>query len=161
MYARFESIREEIEVLVTERKELLAIGPQFKIVCRYGQGTDCQCAEEISWVLLLHRSHEYLLPLSGSLLSMFDYLSQHRLPQSAEQIVRGMLQRGSNVNTKKMRTISRSSVKVYIERIRRALRVAFNEAQVKLDPYAVLRSEPTETNEIRYCLRAQRQRVRI
>jgi hypothetical protein len=161
MCARFESIREEIDVLVAERKELSAIGPQFKIVCRYGQGPDCESAEEISWVLLVHRSHEYLLPLSDSLLCMFDYLSQHRLPQSAVQIVRGMRQRGNNVNARKTHTISRSSVKVYVERIRRALQVAFNEAQLRLDPYVVLKSEPTETNEIRYRLRADVQRVRV
>jgi hypothetical protein len=166
MYAKFESIVEEIDVLVAERKELSAIGPHFKIAHRYGQGTDCQPGEEISWVLLMHRSHEYLLPLSASLLSMFDYLSQHRLPQNAEQIVRGMrhafyTQHGNNVNAGQARTISRSSVKVYIERIRRALQVAFNEAQMKLDPYAVLMSEPTETNEIRYRLKAHVERVHI
>jgi hypothetical protein len=161
MCARFESIREEIDVLVAERKELSAIGPQFKIVCRHGQGTDCESGEEISWILLMHRSREYLLPLSASLLSMFDYLSQHRLPQNAEQIVRGMRQRGNNVNTRKTHMISRSSVKVYVERIRRALQAAFNEAQLRLDPYAVLKSEPTETNEIRYRLRADVQRVRV
>jgi len=103
----------------------------------------------------------YLLPLSASLLSMFDYLSQHRLPQNAGQIVRGMRPRRNNVNTRKTHTISRSSVKVYIERIRRALQGAFNEAHVKLDPCAVLRSEPTETNEIRYRLRAHIERIHI
>lgn len=45
-------------------------------------------------------------------------------------------------------------MKEYIKRLRRALKVAFDEAGMKLDPLAVLVSEPTEGKEVCYRLRA-------
>ena len=45
-------------------------------------------------------------------------------------------------------------MKEYIKPIRQALHAAFLEARLKLDPFAVLVSEPAETKEIHYRLKA-------
>jgi len=164
MSDRFSPVIEEVDLLVAEIKELATVGPHFKIVHRFREyGTDCRPGEEVAWTILVFRSREYLLRLPLSLLLVFDYLGRNRwLPQSATQIVAGMrtdpfyARHGANVRTdgRQTRKISRSAVKEYVKRIRRALQVGFHEAGLKLDPYAVLVSEPTESNEIRYRLKA-------
>jgi hypothetical protein len=164
MSNEFTRVVEEVDVVVAEVKELVTAGPHFKIVHRIREdGKECSPGEEIAWALLVYRSREYLLKLSLSLLLLFDYLARNRwLPHSARQIVAGMradpfyTKHGANVRTdgKQTRKISRSAVKEYIKRIRRALEEAFREAGLKLDPFDVLVSEPTESNDVRYRLKA-------
>jgi len=94
---------------------------------------------------------------------MFDYLARNRwLPQTAWQIVAGMradpfyTRHGASVRIdgKQTRKFSYSAVKGYVKRIRRALHKAFEEAALSLDPSSVLRSESTDSNGIRYRIKA-------
>jgi len=142
----------------------VSLGPRFRIVHRFREpGADCLPGEEISLIVLIHRGREYLLPISLALRILFDYLARHRrLPQNAVQIVSGMqadafyVRHGANAQTgaRQTRRFSRSAIKEYVKRLRRLLQVAFREAGLKLDPFAVLVSKPTEGNEVHYRLRA-------
>ena len=85
-----------------------------------------------------------------------------RFPQSARQIEAGAhadrfsarhaaAVMGSGTFT---RHITRSCVKVYIERLRLALEKAFREAGLQMDARIVLLSQETVMNEVGYRLKA-------
>lgn len=171
MYARSEPILQEVDLLVDELQDLSAAGPQFEILHQYRiPGTDCAPGEEVAVVKLLNRGRPYLLPLSITLLLLFDYLAHHsHLPQTASQITAGMKaapfyqQHGANAasHVRLTRKISLSSIKVYIERLRSALQQAFIDAQMRLDPFTVLVSRPTSSNQVGYQLRARFEWIHI
>lgn len=171
MNNRFASVLHRIRVWQWAGKRLATLGPHFKIVHRFRiQGSHCLPGEEVAWVILVHRGREYILPLPLALLLLFDYLAQNRrFPQSAAQIVAGLrteefyLRHGANGKSgvRRTRRFSCSGLKVYVERIRRALERIFNEAGLKLDPASVLRSVPLESNSVGYQLRATVQWIHI
>jgi hypothetical protein len=153
-----------IDLLFAEIAELRSSGPHFRIYHRFRiPGTDCAPGEEILAVCLVHHGREYHLRLSLALRILFDYMARHsRFPQSASQIEAGVradrfsarhasavMERG-----KPTRSIPRSCVKVYIERLRSALEIAFREAGLLMDPHAVLLSQETVMNEVGYRLKA-------
>lgn len=158
------SIIEEVDLLITELRELSACGPHFRIVHRFHQpGSDCAPGEEIFAVSLVHRGREYPLRLSLALRILFDYLARHsRLPQSAAQIEAGIradyfyIQHAAAVmgRDRFARGIPRSYMRVYIERLRVALAMAFQDAQLPASPRSVLLAERTVTNETGYRLEA-------
>jgi len=160
-----------VDLRLAELRRLAACGPHFRIVHRFREpGAACLPGEEVAWVLLACRSIEYPLPLPLSLLLLTDYLARNRrLPQSAAQIAAGLrtdpfyVRHGANVRTgaRLTRKFSFSSMKEYTKRLRRALKVTFDEAGLKLDPFAVLVSEPTEGNEVRYRLKASVEWIHI
>ena len=163
MCDNFAPLVEELDLLVVEIKELAAAGPHFRILHRFQEAVvDCAPGEEVTFVSLLYHSREYPLRLSLALRILFDYLARHRLPQSATQIEAGIgtdafyVRHGANAKTssKLTRKISRRGVKEYVKRIRRALQNTFHEAGLRLDPSEVLVSEPTESNEVNYRLKA-------
>lgn len=164
MSNRFAPVLHTVKVWLAGGKRLAALGPHFRVLHRFRQtGANCLPGEEVAWVLLVYRSRQIVLRLPRSLLLLFDYLARnHHFPQSASQIVAGLrtdpfyVKHASNVRTgtKQTRRFSHGAIKEYIKRLRRALQIAFDEAGLKLDPYSVLISEPTEGNEVRYRLRA-------
>ena len=78
-------IVEKVDLLLTELREITAVGPRFRIVHRFRDpGSDCAPGEEVAVVHLVHGTREFLLRLSCTLLLIFDYLARHsRLPQTA------------------------------------------------------------------------------
>lgn len=171
MNGRFNSVVEEVELLIAERKYLTAAGPHFKILHRFRQSSHgCHPGEEVALVCLVHRSREFPLKLPLALRILFDYLARHhRLPQGAVQIEAGMradafcLRHGANAKSasKQTRKISRSAVKEYVKRTRYALGSAFVGAGINLSPLQVLVSEPTEGNEVTYRLKASTEWIHI
>jgi hypothetical protein len=171
MSARSESILQEVDFLVAELQDLSAAGPHFEILHQYRiPGTDCAPGEEIAVAKLLDRGRTYLLPLSLTLLLLFDYLAHHsHLPQTASQITAGMRaapfyqRHGANAAThvRLTRKISLSSIKVYIERLRSALQQTFTDAQMRLDPCCVLVSRQTSSNQVGYQLLARFEWIHI
>ncbi len=161
---RFAPVIEEVEFLIAETKEYESAGPHFKVLHRFQrEGTDCLPGEEVALVSLVHRSREFPIRLSLALRVLFDYLARHRhLPQSSAQIQAGTrndafcVRHGANAEAcaKQAPRISRRGVKEYIKRLRFALRAVFLEAGLKLNPYRVLSSEATESNQVVYRLRA-------
>jgi len=157
-------VLESVDLLLLELKTLRAIGPHFKILHYYRQvGSDCLPGEEVAAVHFIFRGREFFVRLGGALLLLFDYLARHsRLPQTASQIalrIQGdafCQKHGANAGdgVRLVRKINRSSVKVYIERLRVALGQAFHDARVPLDPYAVLVSEEMSSNQVGYQLKA-------
>jgi hypothetical protein len=110
------------------------------------------------------------LRLSLALRLLFDYLARlSHLPQSATQIEAGIraerfyTQHASAVmgNGKFTRSIPRSYVRVYIERLSSALENVLGEAGLLTDPRAVLLSERTVMNEVGYRLKASFEWVHI
>lgn len=162
---RLYSVGRAVDVMLAEASALKTRGPHFRIIHRFADPETpglCVAGEQVVGVFLYHRGHEFQVPLSTSLLLLFDYLAKHRrLPMSAKSIVAGMASdpfcrkhglRGlSGLLT---RRISRRSVKVYIGRIRAALAEAFREAGLTTDPALVLVAEETTSNEVAYRLRA-------
>lgn len=156
-------IIEELEFLEAERRQMSERGPHFRIVHRFHQpNSGCAPGEEILAVCLIHRGREYCLPLSLALRILFDYLARHsRLPQSAAQIEAGIraecfyTQHAATVMGKDrfIRSIPRSYVRVYIERLRSALDTVFCEAGFLMNARVVLLSVPTVMNEVGYRLK--------
>jgi hypothetical protein len=153
---------QEVDFLLDEATQLREVGPCFSILHRYWvPGTICHPGEEVSLVVLDHSGSGTSLRLSLAERLLFDYLAHYRLPQSAAQIEAGMRSNGfyvkhaQNVRTscKQTRKFSRSEIRVYIRRIRDALRRALVEAQIHLDPAAILIGERTSGNEVVYRLR--------
>lgn len=159
----------QAELALLEVRELANNGPQFRIVHRFHKpGTDCQAGEEIWTISLIHRRFETRLPLSLALRQIVNYLAETRhVPQSATQIAAGVhrsafyTRHGMNSGVRSKRKVSRSAIKEYVKRIRRALGSAFREAGLHLDPKRVLVSKATVGNEIHYQLRATIQWVHI
>lgn len=163
MNGKFAPVFHGVDVCLAESRRLAGRGPHFKIVHRFREaGADCLPGEEVAWILLIYRSHEYVLRLPLSLLLLFDYLARNRrFPQSAAQIVSGLrcdafyVRHAANAKTgaKRTRKFSHGSIKEYVKRLRRALKAAFREAKLSLDPFAILVSMPTEGNQVCYQLK--------
>jgi hypothetical protein len=159
------------EALLFELKNLRRNGPLFTIVHRFHKpGTECLPGEEVAAIYLLHGGREYLIPLSLTLRLMFDYMAKRsRVPQSASQIHAGFRadpfyrRHGANAGgaAALRRQITRSEVRVYVERIRKALAATFRDANLTLDPHTVLLSQETVMNEVGYCLKGSFQWVHV
>jgi hypothetical protein len=159
----FAPIIEEVDFALAEMAALKASGPHLRILHKLHQsGTNCCPGEQIALVSFVYRTRAVIIPLSPTQNLLVDYLARCRLPGTASQIEAGVrsdpfcVHHGANARTrgKQTRTIGRMSVKVHIERIRRALQIAFREAGVEqLDPYRVLVSEPTTGNQVLYALK--------
>ena len=162
MYADLKPIADKAEVLLLELSEMIQNGPRFRIIHRFRKaGTECHAGEEVAAVHLLHRGRAIPLPLPLALRLVFDYLARHHhMPQSASQITAGMrvspfyVRHGLNAGVLSRRKISRSSVKEYVKRIRKAMLVAFRESQTTMNPPRVLVSMNTVGNEAQYRMRA-------
>lgn len=157
-------LKEEIDFLLAEQRELLGRGPSFKIVHRFRMpGSDCLPGEEILAVCLIHRGREHHLRLPLALRILFDYLARHsRIPQSAGQIELGIRaddfyrRHAANGTGRRAvtRGMARSFVRQYARRLRQALALAFDEANLRIDPHDVLIEKKTVGNEVGYQLRA-------
>jgi hypothetical protein len=155
---------EKVDLLLAELADLRSQGPHFRIRHRFhASPRECLPGEEILSVSLVHRSQEHWLPLSLSLRVLFDYMARYsRFPQSAAQIEAGVrtdpffLQHVSNVMQcdRCIRRIPRSYVRVYIERMRKAIARAFSDAGCAFDVASVLLIETTAMNEVGYRLKA-------
>jgi hypothetical protein len=159
----FAPVIEEIDFALAEMAALKAAGPHLKILHRWHEaGTDCAPGEETALIWFVYRAREFVVPLPLAERLLVDYWAHCRLPQTASQIEAGFRadpycsRHGANARTlrKQTRNIGRTSVRVYVERIREALQIAFTEAGVNLDPYQVLASKRTTGNQILYQLKA-------
>jgi len=165
------TILEEVDVLVAELRELNENGPHFRILHRFhAPSTDCAPGEEVAGVYLVHRDREYFLRLSLSLRLLFDYLARHtHLPQSATQIEAGIraerfyTEHATAVTAplKFTRSIPRSFVRVYMERLKSALADVFQKAGLSMDADRVLVSQDTVMNEVGHRLEATFEWVHI
>lgn len=160
----FQDIVENVKLLLAELKKVRARGLSFLILHRFRDpGAICAPGEEIVGVYLMHRGRQYLVPLSCSLLLLFDYLAHHsHLPQTTSQIFAGMKadpfyrKHGANATAqgRLTRKMSRSCLREYIKRIRMALGGTLRDAGLNLSPLRVLASERTSSNQAAYRLRA-------
>jgi hypothetical protein len=146
---RLTALAERVAVLLAEARDLQSAGFHFRIVHRFRMPacTGCIPGEEVFGVFLVCRGREYCLRLSLALRILFDYLARHsRFAQSARQIEFGIRAddfykdhaKNANGRSPLTRRITRSAIRVYIERLRKALRFAFQEAGVNIDPSRVL-----------------------
>jgi hypothetical protein len=163
MSADLHPIAERADVLLAELARLSQTGPDLRIFHRFQElGTYCQAGEEIWVISVIHRGRQTILPLSLALRQIVNYLAETRhIPQSATQIAAGMrrsafyVKHGMNSGILSKRKISRSAVKEYVKRIRKAFGISFREVALALDPKRVLVSKTTVGNEIHYQLRAR------
>jgi len=158
----FVDVVDAVELLLLELKTLRAGRCRFRITHRFQVlSSGCGPGEEVAIAHLMDRGKEFYLRLSGTLLLLFDYLARHsHMPMSASQIVAGMradpfYQKHASAApcVRQSLKISRSSIKVYIDRLRKALGQAFRDARIPLDPRAVLVSEVTASNQVAYRLK--------
>ncbi len=163
MPSELEPIIRTIRLLAAERAQLTKSGPHFKIEHRWrAQGTECAPGEEVAAAYLVYRGREFLIPLSLTLRLVFDFLAKHtHLAQSASQIAACFradpfyTRHGANAASDGTlrRRVARSAVRVYVQRIRRALALTFREASLRVDPSKVLVSQETVMNDVGYRLR--------
>jgi hypothetical protein len=152
MSDRLDLVIEEVDLLIAEATWTNARGPHFLVLHRWQKpGTDCLAGEEIAAVRFMSFGREFDLELPVGPLLVFDFVARHRwLPLNGSQIAAGLnrdpfcSQHGANAPTsrKQTRKFNHGVVKVYIERIREAMAVAFREAGVSLDPFLILISAP-------------------
>jgi hypothetical protein len=165
------SIADKAELLLLELRELTQMGPHFKVIHRFRKGTvGCHPGEEVFAVVLVRRGRQYYLCLPLALLLLFDYLAHHtHVAQSSAQIEAGIradafyAEHGRNAATsgRTTRRISKSGIKEYVKRLRRAFVAAFREAGSHIDPRQVLVSQLTVMNQVGYRLRAEIEWVHI
>lgn len=149
-------VLDEVDLLVAELRELRERGPHFRIYHRFHKpGTICAPGEEIAAICLVHRGREYPLRLSLSLRILFDYLARHnRFPQSASQIEAGIradpFYARHSMNSgvgRSTRSIPRSFVRVYIERLIIAITQVISESNFPANPQTVLVKKVSVINE--------------
>jgi len=160
---KFLPVWEKVELLQLEGRLLKAGRLHFRIVHRFrAPGTDCAPGEEIFAIFLVYRGHEFFIPLDLTLRLLFDFFARHaRVPQGASQIEASFRadpfcrEHARNAPGRRplTRKVSKSSVRVYVERICRALTLSFRAAHLRIDPRDVLVSEETVTNRVGYRLR--------
>lgn len=158
-------VLDKVDLLVAEISQLRTAGPHFCIVHRFRiPGSRCLPGEEVFSVFLVYREREYHLRLSLALRILFDFLARHsRFPQSARQIELGIRAdefykrhaRNATGQAAITRRIAHSTVRVLTERLKRALSLAFNEANLPIDPDKVLVSEKTVGIEVLIQLKAR------
>jgi hypothetical protein len=171
MSDKFTPLIEELNLLAAELRELGQVGPHFVIFHRFHvEGTICMPGEEVIKVSLVHRGREFPLRLSPAILLLFNYFAEHRrLAQSARQIQSGIstetfyTNHGANAKSgrRQTRRFNHVSIKEYVKRLRGSLAVAFREAELKLAPGAVLKSERTENNIVVYRLKISAEWVHL
>ena len=157
-------IVEEVDYLIADRRQR-ALGCR-RIVVVHGhhqRETACLDGETVERVSFVFGSREFPLRLSPTGLLIVDCLSRHRwTPLSATQIERILssdpfyLRHGANsVNsTKAAVRPRRSSIKVYIRRIRVQIGKVLQEAGTIVRPEAILVSDTTDSNVVVYRLDA-------
>jgi hypothetical protein len=156
-------VLKKVDLMIAEINHLRSAGPHFRIVHRFRMpGSDCLPGEEIFACLFLNRGCEYQLRISLAQRIIFDYCAKHsRLAQSARQIELGIRAddfyklHANNANGQAVltRKIPRSSIKVHVKRLHRALGLVFREAGVNIDPRHVLIVQDTAGNEVGFRLR--------
>lgn len=164
MQNTFEPIVRLASLLKTERTQLAVCGPNFCIVHRFWRPhTLCTPGEAIAAAFLWHRQQKICLPFGYRTSLLFDYLARHkRFAQSATQIAAGMSidpfirRHGAYAGAKKRlnNSVSRTTIKTQIMRLRTGLQWGFRQAKLNLDAFHVLISEETTVNEVRYQLKA-------
>ena len=159
------AVAEKTELILLEARELAQVGPHIRIYHRFRIGeVGCQPGEEVFAAAVVHRGHEHYLNLPLALLLLLDYLSHHRrVAQSSIQIEAGFrasafyAEHGVNAmrNLQMTRSITKAAVKEYVKRLRRALTLAFYKAGLRIDPWKVVLSQPTVTNQVGYRLQGR------
>ena len=157
-------IVEEIDYLRAERGMLLNQGPQFLVLHGFHKpGSVCLPGETVERAFLLRDGKRYPVDLSPSGLIVFDCLCKHRLkPLTATRIAALLssdpfyVRYGANLGPNRPPVIipGRSSIKVYLQRIREQMAKVFLLAGVEIDPSTVLSKESTEKNSVFFILRA-------
>jgi hypothetical protein len=152
MSDRLDLVIEEVNLLVAEAAKMKARGPHFVIIHRWQRpGTDCLAGEEIVSARFMPHGRTFELELAVGPLIVLDFLARHRwLPQNASRIAASLNRdpfyshHGANAPTsrKQTRKFTHGAVKVYVERIREAMTLAFTGGGVNLDPLLVLVSTP-------------------
>ena len=163
MNAKLAPVMKKVELMLLEYRQLKAGRLHFTILhCFRAPGTECAPGEVVAAIYLMQHGREHCVPLSMTLRQVFDFLAKHaRISLSASQIATYFRadvfysRHGSNIATdgKLRRRVTRSAVKVYVQRIRQALALSFREANLRVDPCNILASEETGSNEAGYRLR--------
>lgn len=155
---------EEIEYLLAKRKLRIVERPRFVVVHGYHRPeTTCLHGETVEQVLLAFHAKKIPLRLSPTGLLISDCLARYRYtPLSAAHMARILssdpfyVHLGSNAAKGTSAAIKpkRTSVKVYIQRLRTQLAKGFKEAGLNLPPEKILVSETTDSNVVVYRLNA-------
>jgi len=151
-YARISNpamLLEAVELILAEVAQFENNRPRFQIVHRFSQGS-CAPGEEISAIQLEHGGSHVQLPLALAQRFVFNYLAEHRqIALDSSQIASGLKgwfyrEHAGNSGLRQVTRIRVATIKVLVQRIRRAMASAFAKVQVKRDPCDVLRSLPAE-----------------
>jgi hypothetical protein len=131
------------------------------IVHKYAYANRCTPGEECSSIWLLWGGRQYQIPLSVTHLLLVDFLCHQSLGKSATEIADGLTEpfyahHGSNGprHVAKPARTGRVAVRKQIQRVREVMTDFFSENEIDLDPYDIIRTEPTSTLEVKYRVHA-------
>lgn len=141
---------EAIELLVAEIAELERNRPCFRITHRFSQGT-CAPGEEIEIIECAHNGDFLQLPLALSARFVFNCLAENRSHaldafQIASTLSAGWFYRdhAKNSGVRQTTKVRVATIKVLIQRIRKAMTSVFAGMGLTYNPYDVVQSFPAE-----------------
>jgi hypothetical protein len=152
---RFAPVLEEIEFLTAERKQITSSGPHLSGLYTLTE----KGRKRIVSICLVHRSRPFPIKLSRRGRIFVDFLAKHKhLLLTAAEIEAGIDEFYAENGNRSRRSgqkhiLPRRMVKVYAQRAKGALGRAFHAAGLNANPYRVLLSEPSETNQTLYRLK--------
>lgn len=159
----FARVVDEIDYLRAERSMLIRQGPHFLVIHGLHEPeTECLPGEMVEEVWLLADCKRYPVSLSPVGLVVMDCFCRNRnKPLSVGRLSNILTtdpfytRYGANSPRRQSLVMpARSSIKVYVQRIREQIAMAFQKARLPIDPGSVLSAEPTDSNSVAYKLRA-------
>jgi len=151
---------EAVELILAEDALVSKRIPTFRIEHGFSQGA-CAPGEEVTAVQCLRVGMKFQLHLALAERLVFNLFGQNRtIAMDAAQVVSGLggwffRDHARNSGNRQIVKVRVPTVKVIVQRIRKAMAVAFDKAGTPFNPYDVLQSFHAEgTNRVLYKLNA-------
>src|ERR1035437_362372 len=151
---------EAVELILAEDALESKRIPTFRVEHGFSQGT-CAPGEEVTMVQFVWLAMKFQLRLALAERLVFNLFGQYRtIAIDAAQVVSGLggwfyRDHARNSGNRQIVKVRVPTVKVIVQRIRRAMAVAFDKAGAPFNPYDVLQSFHAEgTNRVLYKLNA-------
>lgn len=160
--ASFAQLVQEVDVALAERRDLRQRGIHMIVShLRHIPGTACSAGEMIGDISIGGFLEPVSLGFSETSLILMDCFCRYRMPLTALRIEEIMNSdpfyahyAANRIGRNCVVLPDRSSIRMYVWRIRKQMEKVFQDVGLRFDPQQILISEMTETNTLVYRLRA-------